>query len=294
MFVMFFIKERVSRAKLLQFVSGANKTIFWITSFVVDYLVFFLISLLYIAVQAAYRKEGYSEFAELARNFLLILIFGIAVLPYTYVASFMFQIPSSGLVRLAIGYIVSGVFFFMAVFIISNPLFNLTYISDPLGWVFLIFPHYSLASGMSNLNVQTSTIRVCNTLCSTFEACSSVGVNGLCDLTEALQCTPETRREPTINAICTIRGTCCGRDFYSFDGDGIAKYLVALGVIAIVSFILLFTIEYRWIQNLINKFRKPKRWETLELLWKSRLTVEFLFADFKMYQSPKTALSTQT
>lgn len=260
MFVMFFIKERVSRAKLLQFVSGANKTIFWLTSFVIDYFVFFLICLLYIAVLAAYQKEGYSEFAELARNFLLIIIFGIAVLPYTYVASFMFQIPSSGLVRLAIGYIVSGVFFFMAVFILSNELFRLQYISDPLGWVFLIFPHYSLASAMSNLNVQTSTIRVCNTLCTTFEECAAVGVNGLCDQTEELECTPELISiSPIFRAICTIRSTCCGRDFYSFDGDGISKYLVALGVVAIVSFILLFMIEYRWIQNLLNKLRKPKR-----------------------------------
>lgn len=260
MFVMFFIKERVSRAKLLQFVSGANKTIFWLTSFVIDYFLFLLISLLYIGVLAAYQKEGYSEFAELGRNFILIVLFGVAVLPYTYVASFMFQIPSSGLVRLAIGYIVSGVFFFMAVFILSNELFELEYISDPLGWVFLIFPHYSLASAMSSLNIQTSTISVCNQLCATFAQCSSIGVNGLCDQVDGSLCTPELiALDPLIRAACTIRGTCCGRDYYSFDGDGIGKYLVALGVVAIVSFIVLFVIEYRWIQNFINKFRKTKR-----------------------------------
>lgn len=260
MFVMFFIKERVSRAKLLQFVSGVNKTIFWMTSFVIDYIVFFLISVLYIGVLAGYQKEGYSEFAELARNFMLIVIFGVAVLPYTYIASFMFQIPSSGLVRLAIGYIVSGVFFFMAVFILSNELFNLEYIADPLGWVFLIFPHYSLASAMSSLNVQTSTKRVCNQLCSTFDECASVGVDGLCGQIDGSLCTPELIRiNPILRAICTIRDTCCDRDYYSFDGDGIGKYLVALVVVAIVSFIILFMIEYRWIQNLINKFSKTKR-----------------------------------
>lgn len=260
MFVMFFIKERVTRAKLLQFVSGANKTIFWLTSFVIDYAVFFLISLLYIGVLAAYREDGYREFAELGRNFMLIVLFGVAVLPYTYIASFLFQVPSSGLVRLAIGYLVSGVFFFMAVFILSNELFSLEYISDPLSWVFLIFPHYSLASGMSSLNVQTSTIRVCNQLCETFPECFSIGVNGLCDQFDGSLCTPALiENSGLVRAACTIRNTCCGRSYYSFDGDGIGKYLVALGVVAIVSFIVLFVIEYRWIQNFINKIRKTKR-----------------------------------
>lgn len=60
MFVMFYIKERVTRAKLLQFVSGVNKFIFWITSFVIDYVIFILISLLFIGILAAYQKAGYS------------------------------------------------------------------------------------------------------------------------------------------------------------------------------------------------------------------------------------------
>lgn len=255
MFVLFYIKERVSRAKLLQFVSGANKVVFWLTSFVIDYALFILISLLFIGVLAAYQKDGYSTYVELARNFLILFIFGFSVLPYTYVWSFLFQVPSSGLVRLAIGYIISGVFFFMAYFILNNEFLKLQYIAKPIGWIFLIFPHYSLARGMSNLNVKQSTINLCENRCSQFIECSSIGIDKICDI--PTDC--EGKTSPIEDAICELKASCCDTNFYSFKEDGIGLNLVALGIIGIVSFIMLFAIEYRWIQNLMQKFKKETR-----------------------------------
>ncbi len=100
MFVVFYIKERVSRAKLLQFVSGVNKVIFWLTSFVIDYVIFILISLLLIGVLAAYQQDAFSTFAELGRNFAILVLFGFAAFPFTYIFSFMFQVSLGGRVLL--------------------------------------------------------------------------------------------------------------------------------------------------------------------------------------------------
>lgn len=257
LFVMFYIKERVSRAKLLQFVSGANKVVFWFTSFVVDYLQFLVISGIFIGVLAIYQKEGYSNFDELARNMIILVVFGFSALPFTYVLSFMFQIPSTGLVRLAIGYIITGVFFFMAHFILSNELLGLQYIAKPLGWVFLAFPHYSLARGMSNLNVKQSTANICRTQCDMLPQCKELGVQKLCDAV-AIPCTGDFN-SPIEQFLCEIKKTCCNNNFYSFDGTGIGLSLVALTVIGILSFIALFAVEYRWLQNLYYKFRKEQR-----------------------------------
>ena len=257
MFVMFYIKERVTRAKLLQFVSGVNKFIFWITSFVIDYVVFILISLLFIGILAAYQKAGYSTLIELSRNFMLLVVFGFAVLPFTYFFSLIFQVPSSGLVRLSMVYVVSGCFFFLAFFILNNEFLGLQHIARPLGWFFLIFPHYSLTRGMSNLNLMQSTLSICENECSMFPECSLVGVESLCQL--SLNICDENINDPTLNMVCGIRDSCCERDFYSFSETGIGMNLVALGVIGVISFVLLFTVEYRWIQNLFNKLRKEKR-----------------------------------
>lgn len=256
MYVLFYIKERVSRAKLLQFVSGANKVIFWLTSFVIDYLQFVLISLLFIGVLAAYQKDGYSTYLELARVFLVLIIFGFSVMPYTYVCSFLFQVPSSGLVRLAIGYIISGVFFFMAYFILNNELLNLQYVAKPLGWVFLLFPHYSLARGMSNLSIKQSKINLCEVQCSQFPQCSNIGISSICEA--PIECNGNFE-DPIQRIICEVRASCCDNSFYTFKEDGIGLNIVALVLIGVVSFILLFAIEYRWVQNIINQFRKNQR-----------------------------------
>lgn len=255
---MFYIKERVSRAKLLQFASGVNKVTFWLTSFFIDYIVFILISLLFIGVLAAYQEDGYKTVIDLSRNLMLLVVFGFAALPFTYVLSFIFQIPSTGLVRLGIAYIISGVFFFMAYFILNNELLNLQYIAKPLGWVFLLFPHYSLARGMSNLNVLQSTLDVCKSRCSSLDACRDAGgINEMCGLFD-FDCSGEIAL-PILKTMCTLKETCCDRSYYSFKEDGIGMNLIALVIIGIASFIALFTIEYRWLQNLFFTFRKPQQ-----------------------------------
>jgi ATP-binding cassette, subfamily A (ABC1), member 3 len=258
LYVMFYIKERVSRAKLLQLVSGVNKLIFWLTSFVIDYAIFILISIVYMLVLWAYQEDGYTKFDELGRNFLLLLIFGLASLPFTYLLSSTFKVPSTGLVRLSIFFIISGVFAFMAYFLLSNEIFNLEYIADPLGWIFLLFPHYSLARGLSNINVMQSRINFCDQQCEFLPLCRQDGLKGLCKAVDdlGLNCTNPL---PDIRFICTLRNSCCENDFYTFRKDGLLIHFTALLVIFVVSFFLLFAIEYRWLQNLYFKIRKNKR-----------------------------------
>lgn len=256
MFVMFYIRERVTRAKLLQFVSGVNKIIFWLTTFIIDYVLFLFIALLFLGVLAAYQKDGYSTVVELGRYFEILILFGFAVLPFTYIWSFVFDVPSTGLVRLVIGYMVSGVLFFMAYFILSNETLGLGYIAKPLGWIFLIFPHYSLSRGMSNLNIKQSTISLCEAQCNYFDQCRVVGVQEICD-NSPIDCDGELE-VLFMRQICNLKKSCCDKDFYSFNETGIGMNLVALAVIGVVSFILLFAIEYRWIQNLYFLIRKQK------------------------------------
>ncbi|KAJ6635436.1 Phospholipid-transporting ATPase ABCA3 [Pseudolycoriella hygida] len=257
MFVVFYIKERVSRAKLLQFVSGVNKVIFWGTSFVIDYVIYILISLLLIFVLAAYQQDAFSTFEELGRNFAILVLFGFAVFPFTYICSFMFHVPSTGLVRLSIGYIVSGVFTYMAFFILNNETLGLRHIAEPLGWVFLIFPHYSLARGINNLYMKQSTINICNTQCSYFPECSFFGVETICNAI-SYDCDGDVS-DPTIRLVCNLKKSCCDPHFFGFDESGIGIQLVALFVIGVVSFFILFAMEFRWIQNFYFRLRSLKR-----------------------------------
>lgn len=252
LFIMFYIKERVSKAKLLQIVSGANKFVFWSVAFIIDYIILFLISLFYILIMFAYQKEGFSTFDELFRITLLLLVFGFAILPFTYVLSFAFKVPTTGLVTSAIAFIVTGTLFYTVYFVLISELFDLRWVGDPLGWTFLLFPHYSLTRGMSNLNIMQSTIAACDRQC--------VAVLPTCDYD--MMCNTDLRCDmimiPEQRFLCDLQVSCCKRDFFTLEEEGISIMLIAMVVVGFVSFILLFFIEYRVIKSIIGLIFKPK------------------------------------
>lgn len=99
-YVMFYIKERESKAKLLQFVSGVNVFTFWITSFIWDYFTFFLTAVLMVVTIGIFREEGWSTAPELGRAAVIFLLFGFGALPMTFIASLVFNVPSSGFTRM--------------------------------------------------------------------------------------------------------------------------------------------------------------------------------------------------
>lgn len=107
-YIMFYIKERVTKAKLLQYVSGLNVSSFWITSFLFDYGTFILNSIVMILVLGAFQEDGWSSLSELMSGFLTLIIFGFSMLPISFLSSHMFDIPSTGFVRMTIIYVFTG------------------------------------------------------------------------------------------------------------------------------------------------------------------------------------------
>lgn len=95
-FISFYIKERECRAKLLQIISGVNKTIFWVASYFFDFVIMVVISLVVVGIIGIYQKDGYSSFEELFRLFVIFAMFSFAVLPMVYLFSHLFTQGSTG------------------------------------------------------------------------------------------------------------------------------------------------------------------------------------------------------
>lgn len=103
-FSVFLIKERVSKAKHLQFLSGAQGLNFWLTTFLwhaVHYIICVL--LIYVAWIIAYQstslKEDLAAFLDTSRigySILLYTLYAFSHIPMTYLMTYMFQIPASG------------------------------------------------------------------------------------------------------------------------------------------------------------------------------------------------------
>lgn len=115
-FSVFLIKERVSKAKHLQFLSGANGINFWMSTFLWD-LVFYVISVFLIFVVWAifYQTEGLKDNLKyfltdhrMAYTVLLYVCYGFSQIPMTYLMAYLFNIPASGFAWITIFNIITS------------------------------------------------------------------------------------------------------------------------------------------------------------------------------------------
>lgn len=95
-FIAPYIKERESRAKLLMFISGMNRYVYWITSFIFDYFVLFIICTVLIAAIGAFQKPHFSTGEELATVLVIAMNYGFGYLPFIYAFSYLFMKYSTG------------------------------------------------------------------------------------------------------------------------------------------------------------------------------------------------------
>lgn len=107
-FVLFLVKERASKAKHIQFVSGVHSINFWMSTFCWDMINFLIPSLLIIAAFAAFDMKALVSDGRWLHMLLLFVLYGWAMLPFMYLLSFIFTVPSSGLVWLSMFNILSG------------------------------------------------------------------------------------------------------------------------------------------------------------------------------------------
>ncbi|XP_039428807.1 phospholipid-transporting ATPase ABCA3-like [Culex pipiens pallens] len=158
MFVLFYINERTSRAKLLQFVSGTNAALYWTVAFGWDLLLFGVISLVYVITLAAFQEEGWSTFSELGRVYLLFVFFGVGFLPLIYISSFVFSSPGTAYALVMLFKVVTGAVFFGIVVIWKA-------VDSDVGvmieWIFMLFPSFALTHALSQMSQLASIKLLC-------------------------------------------------------------------------------------------------------------------------------------
>ena len=112
----------------------------------------------------AFNEEALATPAQEGRLFLLFMIHGLAMLPFVYVLSFLFDVPSTAYVRICIYNVILGIGSFLAVIITEIPSLDVVYISKPLNSLFSMFlPNYSLGRSVYNLYNNYIGHDICNT-----------------------------------------------------------------------------------------------------------------------------------
>nr|XP_034356614.1 retinal-specific phospholipid-transporting ATPase ABCA4 isoform X2 [Arvicanthis niloticus] len=152
-FVLYLIQERVTKAKHLQFISGVSPTTYWLTNFLWDIMNYAVSAGLVVGIFIGFQKKAYTSTENLPALVALLMLYGWAVIPMMYPASFLFEVPSTAYVALScanlfIGINSSAITFVLELFENNRTLlrFNAT-----LRKLLIVFPHFCLGRGLIDL-----------------------------------------------------------------------------------------------------------------------------------------------
>ncbi|XP_053533603.1 phospholipid-transporting ATPase ABCA1 isoform X1 [Ictalurus punctatus] len=151
-FVLFLIQERVSKAKHLQFVSGVNPAVYWVANFTWDMCNYVVPCLIVIVIFLCFQQKAYVSPQNLPTLILLLVLYGWAITPMMYPASFVFSVPSTAYVVLTCINLFIGINGSIATFVMemfNDP--NITDINNIVKQVLLIFPHFCLGRGLIDM-----------------------------------------------------------------------------------------------------------------------------------------------
>ena len=161
-FSVFLVKEMSVKLKHLQLISGAKVWIFWLTAFVWDYLIYIIASLLVVIV---YYTMGDEPLRSTSMEFKILLVFvihGLALLPWVYLLSFMFDTPSTAYVRICLFGSIVGLIAIIVVLVLEIlKMYNSSKIVDIISSIFI--PNYNLGQSLSYLYQNYLGNQLCNT-----------------------------------------------------------------------------------------------------------------------------------
>ncbi|XP_077882895.1 retinal-specific phospholipid-transporting ATPase ABCA4 isoform X4 [Ictidomys tridecemlineatus] len=152
-FVLYLIQERMNKAKHLQFVSGVSAITYWLTNFLWDIINYAVSAGLVVGIFVGFQKKAYTSPSNLPALVALLMLYGWAVIPMMYPASFLFDVPSTAYVALScanlfIGINSSAITFILELFESNRTLLRF---NAMLRKLLIIFPHFCLGRGLIDL-----------------------------------------------------------------------------------------------------------------------------------------------
>ncbi|XP_061181930.1 phospholipid-transporting ATPase ABCA3-like isoform X1 [Saccostrea echinata] len=247
-FVLFLIKERATKAKHIQFVSGVQPFTFWASTFCWDMINYMIPCCILLFVLWAFGIKAYYIDAHAAHILLLLFLHGWAMLPFMYLLSFIFTVPSSGFVWLTMFNILAGDATVLAVGILGIPQLGLKDLSNILEWIFLVFlPNFCLGQGLMDYYSNWEFL----------DSCKEFKL--LCPYLANPCCGP-------INGQCGELGCVYyNEEYLGWEKNGIGRMLVFLSIQGVMYFTVLLFVESNLFKTIIYSLKSSKAEESLDI-----------------------------
>lgn len=149
--IMFIVKERETNVKHQQIVSGVSILAYWSSNFTVDFLKFLICGVYTCLAVEIFNIEAFKKLDYYGMVWALTMMYGVCVILFTYLTSFLFKSPSGAQIFTFIFNYFTGFILMLTAFI-----FRLVKSTRPtsqywLEYPFRLFPSYNYSFGLLSL-----------------------------------------------------------------------------------------------------------------------------------------------
>ncbi|XP_066132948.1 phospholipid-transporting ATPase ABCA3-like [Saccopteryx bilineata] len=206
------VTERTTKAKHVQFVSGVSALTYWLSALLWDLICFSVTCCLLLGVFKCRKLEALVEDFHSLDTLLILVLYGWAAVPLTYLGTFLFASSAAAFIKLTLFHYFSTVF---SIILFSVLQYygggHATRARTLLHHLLMSLPSYNFAMSLMKFFDYYEVRKLC--------------LEGFQNISE--DCS-ENLMEDTV---------------YSFGEDGIAKFLIALSVQGSLYLLLLFCLE---------------------------------------------------
>lgn len=154
-FIIFIVKERSSKSKHLQLVSGVDMLAFWVATYIWDIFMWVIFTLLNMAVFSIYGRNSAEVFVGDAESFLCTLAltfgYGLSALPFAYLLSRNFESHTTAQISILGLFFVTGFIAVLTYFILKS-FEEFQDLAEHLRVLFRFWPAYNVGDGLINLS----------------------------------------------------------------------------------------------------------------------------------------------
>lgn len=154
-FIVFLVKERVSKSKHLQLVSGVDMSAYWVSTYLWDLLLHSVLTIFIMVAFLSYGRESAEVFVGTASSFICTLAltfgYGLSSLPFAYLLSRSFTNHSNAQISVMGGFVITG---FVAVnaYLIMRSIDTTADLAENLRPLFRCWPAYNVGDGLVALS----------------------------------------------------------------------------------------------------------------------------------------------
>jgi len=149
--IMFIVMEREANVKHQQLISGVGILAYWLSSLLLDFIKYLIVFGITIAALFIYNIETYLHGQKLVMTLLLLGNFGLSMIIFTYLTSFLFKTPSSAQISTFVINFVFGFVLTMGSFSLRMIESTRSFSLNGLEFLFRLLPMFDLSFGLMNM-----------------------------------------------------------------------------------------------------------------------------------------------